>query len=233
MRSTLQSRRRTRTARQRSPMSTGAEYGARQRRSRRPVDTGGTFTDLVLLAGWRRSRRSRSRPRPRDPSQAVLDGIRRLLPEGDARSCSCTARRWRPTRSWSAAAPVWSWSPTRASRTSSRSGGRTGRNSTRWSGTDRPPLVAREDRIGVAGPPGTARRGDRSRSTRASSQALADAGRGARRRVRGRLAPARLRQPRATSAPSPTRSPSSGSPSRSPASSCPSSGSTSARPPRS
>lgn len=47
------------------------------------VDTGGTFTDLVLLSdGAIRTLKVPSTPR--DPSQAVLDGIRRMIPEGRA-----------------------------------------------------------------------------------------------------------------------------------------------------
>jgi len=47
------------------------------------VDTGGTFTDLVLLsAGAIETLKVPSTPH--DPSQAVLDGIRRMIPEGVA-----------------------------------------------------------------------------------------------------------------------------------------------------
>ena len=47
------------------------------------VDTGGTFTDLVLLSdGAIETLKVPSTPH--DPSQAVLDGIRRMIPEGVA-----------------------------------------------------------------------------------------------------------------------------------------------------
>ena len=45
------------------------------------VDTGGTFTDLVLLAGDRLER-LKVPSTPADPSQAVLDGLARIVPEG-------------------------------------------------------------------------------------------------------------------------------------------------------
>ncbi|MEX2048577.1 MAG: hydantoinase/oxoprolinase family protein, partial [Gemmatimonadota bacterium] len=45
------------------------------------VDTGGTFTDLVLLAQGRLSR-LKVPSTPADPSQAVLDGLSRILPAG-------------------------------------------------------------------------------------------------------------------------------------------------------
>jgi N-methylhydantoinase A len=45
------------------------------------VDTGGTFTDLVLLADGRLER-LKVPSTPADPSQAVLDGLARILPEG-------------------------------------------------------------------------------------------------------------------------------------------------------
>jgi N-methylhydantoinase A len=45
------------------------------------VDTGGTFTDLVLLDGGRLER-LKVPSTPADPSQAVLDGLARILPEG-------------------------------------------------------------------------------------------------------------------------------------------------------
>ena len=45
------------------------------------VDTGGTFTDLVLLADGRLER-LKVPSTPADPSQAVLDGLGRILPEG-------------------------------------------------------------------------------------------------------------------------------------------------------
>jgi N-methylhydantoinase A len=45
------------------------------------VDTGGTFTDLVLLAEGR-IERLKVPSTPADPSQAVLDGLARLVPRG-------------------------------------------------------------------------------------------------------------------------------------------------------
>jgi N-methylhydantoinase A len=45
------------------------------------VDTGGTFTDLVLLAKGR-IERLKVPSTPADPSQAVLDGLARILPPG-------------------------------------------------------------------------------------------------------------------------------------------------------
>jgi len=45
------------------------------------VDTGGTFTDLVLLADGR-VQRLKIPSTPADPSQAVLEGLARLVPEG-------------------------------------------------------------------------------------------------------------------------------------------------------
>ncbi|MDH3424660.1 MAG: hydantoinase/oxoprolinase family protein, partial [Gemmatimonadota bacterium] len=45
------------------------------------VDTGGTFTDLVLLADGRLER-LKVPSTPGDPSQAVLDGLARLIPPG-------------------------------------------------------------------------------------------------------------------------------------------------------
>ena len=45
------------------------------------VDTGGTFTDLVLRAGGR-LRTLKVPSTPSDPSEAVLDGIRALLDDG-------------------------------------------------------------------------------------------------------------------------------------------------------
>lgn len=69
-------------------MSTGAE-GASTPAGHEPpmpvlaVDTGGTFTDLVLLAeGSIETLKVPSTPR--DPAQAVLDGIRRMIPDGRA-----------------------------------------------------------------------------------------------------------------------------------------------------
>jgi N-methylhydantoinase A len=47
------------------------------------VDTGGTFTDLVLLRDGR-IRTLKVPSTPADPSQAVLDGLRRLLPDAEA-----------------------------------------------------------------------------------------------------------------------------------------------------
>jgi N-methylhydantoinase A len=45
------------------------------------VDTGGTFTDLVLLAEGRLER-LKLPSTPADPSQAVLDGLARIVPPG-------------------------------------------------------------------------------------------------------------------------------------------------------
>ena len=69
------------------------------------IDIGGTFTDFVLVdedtGAMRRS--TRSSRRPRDPSEAVLDGVATCSPAAGVadrrRSArSCTARRWSPTR---------------------------------------------------------------------------------------------------------------------------------------
>ena len=60
-----------------APMSTGPEGASTPLLA---VDTGGTFTDLVLLANG--SIRTLKVPStPHDPSQAVLDGIREILGE--------------------------------------------------------------------------------------------------------------------------------------------------------
>src|SRR5262245_14000363 len=45
------------------------------------VDTGGTFTDFLLLQGDR-LRTLKLPSTPRDPAEAVLEGVRRLVPEG-------------------------------------------------------------------------------------------------------------------------------------------------------
>ncbi|MDQ6774564.1 MAG: hydantoinase/oxoprolinase family protein [Candidatus Dormibacteraeota bacterium] len=46
------------------------------------IDTGGTFTDLVLLAADGRSARLKVPSTPADPAQALVEGLRRLLVEG-------------------------------------------------------------------------------------------------------------------------------------------------------
>ena len=48
------------------------------------VDTGGTFTDLVLLDGAGEVRTAKVPTTPRDPSRAVLQGVRALAAGGDA-----------------------------------------------------------------------------------------------------------------------------------------------------
>jgi len=59
-------------------MSTGPEGAST---SLLAVDTGGTFTDLVLLMDGE-IRTLKLPSTPGDPSQAVLDGIRRIVPDG-------------------------------------------------------------------------------------------------------------------------------------------------------
>ena len=48
------------------------------------VDTGGTFTDLVLVDGDK-VRTWKLPSTPDDPSRAVLDGVRHLVGDGSAR----------------------------------------------------------------------------------------------------------------------------------------------------
>ena len=62
------------------------------------VDVGGTFTDFFLMdeaSGETRTHKVASTPD--DPSRAILQGLRALIPEGDL-AFSPTARRSRPTR---------------------------------------------------------------------------------------------------------------------------------------
>ena len=47
------------------------------------VDIGGTFTDLVLLAGGRVAAVGKALTTPGDPSLAVIEGVKRLLSELD------------------------------------------------------------------------------------------------------------------------------------------------------
>ena len=90
------------------------------------VDTGGTFTDFVSSAGDRLIVH-KVRSTPDDPSRAILTGVAELVTQGAARSMSCMARRSRPTPCSSARARAWRWSPPRASKTSSASAVRRGR----------------------------------------------------------------------------------------------------------
>ena len=172
------------------PMS----HGGRQRQRRvLAVDTGGTFTDLVLLRGRERSTTLKVPSTPADPAQAVLDGVRQAPGRGAAPSSSSTAPRWPPTPSWSAGAPGWCWSPTRASRTSSRSAARTGPSSTLWWATGRRPWWPGRTAWGSPGRLGP--RGEEVEPLDPDGPGgPRHAGAGARRRVRGRLPPPLLRR---------------------------------------
>ena len=76
--------------------------------ARLAVDIGGTFTDIVLLAGERRFV-AKVLTTPKAPEVAVIDGTRAVAGRGGPRlratsACSCTARRSPPTPSSSARA---------------------------------------------------------------------------------------------------------------------------------
>ena len=69
------------------------------------IDTGGTFTDFVLVDESGTFRTTKVPSTPDDPSRAIHCGLAQLV-GGESAGRSSSARRWRRTRSSSGAGPT-------------------------------------------------------------------------------------------------------------------------------